>query len=193
MNRCQGNLRRTKLLNHVLLNMQVLAEYVWMGGSGTDLRSRTKVLDARPSCPEDCPVISVDGSLCGQGTESACEVFLKPRKIFRDPFRKGDHLIVLCDTFQLTEVGLPEHLASLMHPVQAQRPRRTARHHFHIGHIIQHFSRMSCSVRRESPFDSVYCMKYSTLPTQEWSLQLLYCRSSGHQGLKGPLQSAGCL
>lgn len=119
------------MLNHVLLNMQVLAEYVWMGGSATDLRSRTKVLDARPSSPEDCPVISVDGSLCGQGTESTCELFLKPRKIFRDPFRKGDHLIVLCDTFQMTEVGLSERRASLMHSVQAHRPEGTASHPFH--------------------------------------------------------------
>ena len=27
------------------------------------------------------------------------EVFLKPRKLFKDPFRQGEHLLVLCDSF----------------------------------------------------------------------------------------------
>jgi hypothetical protein len=84
--------------------LQVLAEYVWLGGSGADLRSITKVLESRPESHEDCPVVTVDGSLCGQASGPACELFLKPRKLFKDPFRGGDHLLVLCDTFAVSEV-----------------------------------------------------------------------------------------
>jgi hypothetical protein len=84
---------------------QVLAEYVWLGGSGADLRSTTKVLESRPETHEDCPVITVDGSLCGQGSGPACELFLKPRKLFKDPFRGGEHLLVLCDSFTVNEVS----------------------------------------------------------------------------------------
>jgi hypothetical protein len=100
---------------------QVLAEYVWLGGSGADLRSTTKVLESRPASHEDCPVITVDGSLCGQGSGPACELFLKPRKLFKDPFRGGDHLLVLCDTFAVNEVR------SGAAAPQAQRPRRGVR------------------------------------------------------------------
>jgi hypothetical protein len=34
------------------------------------------------------------------------ELFLKPRKVFRDPFRGGDHILVLCDTFYACQVRL---------------------------------------------------------------------------------------
>jgi glutamine synthetase len=61
------------------------------------------VLDAKPARIEEVPVISVEtegdlGGLCAQ------EVYLKPRKLFRDPFRGGDHLLVLCDAFQPPQV-----------------------------------------------------------------------------------------
>ena len=91
----------------VYLLFQCLVEYVWLGGSGTDLRSKTKVMAFKPTTPEEVPVIVVDVSRSpGQPPdELLCEIFLKPRKIFRDPFRGGDHVLVLCDTFQPPEVG----------------------------------------------------------------------------------------
>jgi glutamine synthetase len=45
---------------------KVAAEYVWIGGSGHDLRSKTKVLDKLPSKPEDLPIWNFDGSSTGQ-------------------------------------------------------------------------------------------------------------------------------
>lgn len=84
--------------------LQVLAEYVWLGGSATDLRSKTKVLDFRPATPDEAPVIVVDGSASGQASSDSYEVYLKPRKLFKDPFRGGDHLLILCDTFQPPKV-----------------------------------------------------------------------------------------
>ena len=37
-----------------------LAEYVFLGGSGGDLRSRTRVLDHVPATAADCPLWTVD-------------------------------------------------------------------------------------------------------------------------------------
>ena len=78
---------------------KILAEYVWLGGSGSDLRSKTKVISFRPASAEELPVWHYDGSSTGQAGERCSSVFLKPRAIYPDPFRQGDHILVLCDTF----------------------------------------------------------------------------------------------
>ena len=96
---------------------KVLAEYIWLGGSGTDLHSKSKVLDCKPSCVEDLPVVVVDGSSCGQAVADDYEVYLRPRKMYTDPFRGGEHLLVLCDVVvpppvrTLSRALFPAHLA----------------------------------------------------------------------------------
>lgn len=91
-------------LNHAANNPflhlcpQILAEYLWLSGNGTQLRSQTRVVT--PGMPlvegqlpaEACPMTVV---------QDGVEVFLKPRKVFRDPFRGGAHILVMCDTFQV--------------------------------------------------------------------------------------------
>lgn len=55
------------------------------------------------------PVITAESenTYGGQAwAENNQEVFLKPRKLFRDPFRGGDHLLVLCDSFLPPQVRL---------------------------------------------------------------------------------------
>ena len=52
-------------------NGKVSAEYVWIGGSGSDLRSKTKTLDKLPSKPEDLPIWNYDGSSTGQAPGEA--------------------------------------------------------------------------------------------------------------------------
>lgn len=47
-------------------NGKIAAEYVWIGGSGSDLRSKTRCLDKIPKSPEDLPVWNYDGSSTGQ-------------------------------------------------------------------------------------------------------------------------------
>eukprot|EP00499_Haloplacidia_sp_CaronLabIsolate_P001166 CAMPEP_0196797762 /NCGR_PEP_ID=MMETSP1104-20130614/38800_1 /TAXON_ID=33652 /ORGANISM="Cafeteria sp., Strain Caron Lab Isolate" /LENGTH=362 /DNA_ID=CAMNT_0042168169 /DNA_START=10 /DNA_END=1098 /DNA_ORIENTATION=- len=76
---------------------KIQAEYVWIGGSGQDLRSKTKTIDRVPSSPADLPVWNFDGSSTGQAGGSDSEVLLHPVRIFRDPFRGGDNIIVLCE------------------------------------------------------------------------------------------------
>jgi glutamine synthetase len=43
---------------------KAVAEYVWLGGTGRDLRSKTRVLDKEPKTIEDVPVWTCDGSSC---------------------------------------------------------------------------------------------------------------------------------
>lgn len=57
----------------------IAAEYVWIGGTGADLRSKTKTLDKKPSKVEDLPVWNFDGSSTGQAPGNDSEVFLVPR------------------------------------------------------------------------------------------------------------------
>ncbi|KAJ9525927.1 hypothetical protein QJQ45_009413 [Haematococcus lacustris] len=92
---------------------KVLLEYVWIGPLGA-LRSETRVLDEKPVSIERLPIISI-------GAEGFQEVFLKPRKLFRDPFRGGDHLLCLCDTFQPPQVNLED----LYAPVPPLKPHPT--------------------------------------------------------------------
>ena len=42
------------------------AEYVWLGGSMSDLRSKTKTLTSEPKKVEDLPQWNYDGSSTGQ-------------------------------------------------------------------------------------------------------------------------------
>lgn len=73
---------------------------MWIGGTGADLRSKTKILNKLPSKPEDYPVWNYDGSSTGQAPGDDSEVFLVPRAVYKDPFRGGDNVLVLCDTYE---------------------------------------------------------------------------------------------
>jgi len=78
----------------------IAAEYVWIGGSGQDVRSKTKTLTEKPTKPSDLPVWNFDGSSTGQAPGHDSEVYLVPRSIYRDPFRRGDNILVMCDCYE---------------------------------------------------------------------------------------------
>jgi len=78
---------------------KIMAEYVWLGGEKLDIRSKTKTLDDGDWTVEKLPVWNYDGSSTGQADGHDSEVFLRPVRIYRDPFRRGKNIIVLCSTF----------------------------------------------------------------------------------------------
>jgi len=80
---------------------KVQAEYVWLGGAyttgGFDLRNKTMTLDQKPKSISELRVWNYDGSSTGQAPGSDSEVMLKPVRMYDDPFRGGDNIIVLCE------------------------------------------------------------------------------------------------
>lgn len=74
--------------------MKYLVEYVWIGGN-MELRSKSRVLENL----ENIPDWNYDGSSTGQAEGRDSEIILKPRAVFKCPFRKGENRIVLCDTY----------------------------------------------------------------------------------------------
>lgn len=79
--------------------MVFLAEYIWIGGNN-ELRSKCRVMDGydRDSV-SFYPDWNYDGSSTGQAIGSDSEVIMKPRAVFKCPFRRGENRMVLCDTY----------------------------------------------------------------------------------------------
>jgi glutamine synthetase len=89
----------------------ILVEYVWVDAVG-NTRSKTRTLPARKGqSVETLPQWNFDGSSTGQAPGDDSEVILKPRRIFRDPFRPRvdgvDNILVMCDTYNAQGEALP--------------------------------------------------------------------------------------
>ncbi|CAN6298045.1 unnamed protein product [Urochloa humidicola] len=78
---------------------KIIAEYIWVGGYGMDVRSKARTLSGPVDDPSKLPKWNFDGSSTGQATGDDSEVILCPQAIFRDPFRKGKNILVMCDCY----------------------------------------------------------------------------------------------
>jgi len=79
----------------------IMVEYLWLGGSGNDLRGKTKVVKGPIKSHADLPEWNYDGSSTGQAITNSSEIIIKPRRICKDPFRRGNHLLCLCDAYNV--------------------------------------------------------------------------------------------
>lgn len=75
-----------------------LVEYVWIGGCGDDLRSKSRVISKEVNTVKDLPVWNYDGSSCYQAKTENSEVLIIPCALFDDPFKGKPHKIVMCET-----------------------------------------------------------------------------------------------
>lgn len=76
------------------------AMYVWIDGTGENLRSKTRTLNFIPQKPSDLPIWNFDGSSTGQAEGSNSDVYLHPVAIYKDPFRLGNNKLILCETYK---------------------------------------------------------------------------------------------
>merc|ERR1719387_2932277 len=74
----------------------ILAEYVWLDAHQVP-RSKTMTMTSVPTSVEDLRTWNYDGSSTEQAEGHNSEVLLKPRAIFKDPFRGAPHILVLAD------------------------------------------------------------------------------------------------
>lgn len=82
----------------------VQAEYVWIGEKHLDFRSKSRTLNMEEvTSLKQIPVWEFDGSMTKQAPKSKADVVLKPVSFFKDPWRTGNSILVLC------ECCLPDH------------------------------------------------------------------------------------
>lgn len=90
-----------------MTTQKCIVEYVWVGG-GDELRSKTRILDIDRNRNIDLLIIpdwNYDGSSTNQADGRESEIVMKPKCIFKDPFRhdiytpKTTNIMVLCDTY----------------------------------------------------------------------------------------------
>lgn len=78
---------------------KVIVEYVWIGGTGQDIRSKSKTYENPINSIEQVEDWYFDGSSTFQAKTISSEILLKPVALFDDPFLGLPNKIVLCETY----------------------------------------------------------------------------------------------
>ena len=95
----------------------VVCEYIWLDADN-NFRSKTKVL-INHDIDNGFPLWNYDGSSTKQASGKSSEVFVRPVKVTRDPFRlqgQFDAFLVLCDTWVVDKEKSKKHNAVVYVP-----------------------------------------------------------------------------
>jgi glutamine synthetase len=104
---------------------KIQAEYLWIDADG-EVRSKCRTVAKGKAGLEDLPSWNYDGSSTNQAPGDDSEVIIKPRAVFKDPFRGGDNILVLTDTYTPAGEPLPTNsragAAAILDPAADEKP-----------------------------------------------------------------------
>lgn len=63
------------------------------------MRSKTKIINGEITCLADLEWWTFDGSSCEMACTTQSEIWLKPVCYVKDPIRKENSILVMCETF----------------------------------------------------------------------------------------------
>jgi len=100
---------------------KIQAEYLWIDAVG-EVRSKCRTVLKSKATLDQLPNWNYDGSSTDQAPGDDSEVVIKPCAIFKDPFRGGDNILVLTDTYTPGGTPLPTNSRAPAAEVFAAKP-----------------------------------------------------------------------
>jgi len=100
---------------------KIQAEYLWIDAVG-EVRSKCRTVLKSKATLDQLPNWNYDGSSTDQAPGDDSEVVIKPCAIFKDPFRGGDNILVLTDTYTPGGTPLPTNSRAPAAEVFATKP-----------------------------------------------------------------------
>merc|ERR1719171_1281682 len=88
------------------VDSKIQAEYLWIDAVG-DVRSKCRTVAKSKATLDQLPSWNYDGSSTDQAPGEDSEVIIKPVAVFKDPFRGGDNILVMTDTYTPGGTPLP--------------------------------------------------------------------------------------
>lgn len=116
----------SKYLDLPIPDGKIQAMYIWIDGTGEGIRAKTRTLTNVPASPKDLPRWNYDGSSTYQANGENSDTYLKPVAIYKDPFRRGNNILVLCDTYKFnlepTETNKRLSCLAAMKEIEDEKP-----------------------------------------------------------------------